>query len=281
MFQIGEFSKITQVSVRMLRYYDSNNLLHPAYTDEQSGYRMYTAGQIDRLNKIVRYRDLGFGVKEIAQLLQINCSDELNEMLRKKLEETKLEIAAKQTMLDNLESMLHDTNFTDINLNIQIVLKNIAPYHVLFMRKRVENYYCEGEMWSEFTPYCAGLEANSAFTIYHDTDYREEDVDIELCLRIDEESFAELSKKYPASTADGTVIGVRTTREFALVASFMVYGPYSNISKAYKEFAYWLENHPEYALEGESRQICHVSYDKTTNEDEFVTEILVPLVWKE
>ena len=54
MFQIGEFSKITQGSIRMLRYYDQNNLLHPAYVDAESGYRLYTAYQIDRLQKIVR-----------------------------------------------------------------------------------------------------------------------------------------------------------------------------------------------------------------------------------
>lgn len=42
MFKIGEFSKLTQVSIRMLRYYDENNLLKPARTDPYTGYRLYS-----------------------------------------------------------------------------------------------------------------------------------------------------------------------------------------------------------------------------------------------
>ena len=46
MFKIGEFSKLTQVSIRMLRYYDEAGLLKPSSTDPWTGYRMYSAQQI-------------------------------------------------------------------------------------------------------------------------------------------------------------------------------------------------------------------------------------------
>ena len=49
MFKIGEFSKLTQVSIRMLRYYDEAGLLKPASTDPWTGYRMYSADQIPTL----------------------------------------------------------------------------------------------------------------------------------------------------------------------------------------------------------------------------------------
>ena len=51
MFKIGEFSKLTQVSIRMLRYYDENDLLKPAQTDPFSGYRLYSVEQIPRLQR--------------------------------------------------------------------------------------------------------------------------------------------------------------------------------------------------------------------------------------
>ena len=66
MFKIGEFSKLTQVSVRMLRYYDENGLLKPAQTDTFTNYRLYAALQIPTLNKIIFLRDLGFTVSEIS-----------------------------------------------------------------------------------------------------------------------------------------------------------------------------------------------------------------------
>ncbi len=57
----------------------------------------------------------------------------------------------------------------------------------------------------------------------------------------------------------------------------MIYGPYSNISRAYKEFAIWLENHPEYCMSGENRQICHVAANSTDNPEEYVTELQIPI----
>ena len=41
MLKIGEFSGLSRISIRMLRYYDENGLLCPAYIDETSGYRYY------------------------------------------------------------------------------------------------------------------------------------------------------------------------------------------------------------------------------------------------
>ncbi|WP_097003535.1 TrmO family methyltransferase domain-containing protein [Lacrimispora amygdalina] len=45
MFQIGEFSKLTQITIRMLRYYDEAGLLKPAEIDPWTGYRMYSVEQ--------------------------------------------------------------------------------------------------------------------------------------------------------------------------------------------------------------------------------------------
>jgi len=77
MFKIGEFSKLTQVSIRMLRYYDETGLLTPAATDRFTNYRLYAAEQIPTLNKIIFLRDLGFNVSEIAIALN-HWDDEFN-----------------------------------------------------------------------------------------------------------------------------------------------------------------------------------------------------------
>ena len=53
MFRIGEFSKLMQVSIRMLRYYDEKEILKPAEIDSWTGYRMYSVDQIPILNKII------------------------------------------------------------------------------------------------------------------------------------------------------------------------------------------------------------------------------------
>lgn len=55
-FRIGEFSKLTQVSIRRLRYYDPVGLLTPAVVDRWTGHRFYSVEQISQLQKILRLR---------------------------------------------------------------------------------------------------------------------------------------------------------------------------------------------------------------------------------
>ncbi|EQF13284.1 merR regulatory family protein [Clostridioides difficile CD133] len=64
MFKIGEVSKLTQISIRMLRYYDELGILKPAKTDKYTGHRLYSVEQISILQRIVLLRDSKFSVAE-------------------------------------------------------------------------------------------------------------------------------------------------------------------------------------------------------------------------
>lgn len=52
MLKIGEFSRLTRVSVRMLHYYDDIGLLKPVQTDKFTGYRLYSVSQVAALQKL-------------------------------------------------------------------------------------------------------------------------------------------------------------------------------------------------------------------------------------
>ena len=69
MFRIGEFSKIAQVSGRLLRYYDEIGLFKPEHIDEASGYRLYSARQLPDLNRILALKELGLTLEQIAPLV--------------------------------------------------------------------------------------------------------------------------------------------------------------------------------------------------------------------
>src|SRR5262245_23300759 len=69
MFRIGEFARFTRVSVKMLRHYDEIGLLPPARVDQATSYRYYSASQLPRLNRILLLRELGFGLDDIARLV--------------------------------------------------------------------------------------------------------------------------------------------------------------------------------------------------------------------
>lgn len=62
MFKIGEFSKLSRISIRMLRHYDEIGLLVPEETDPWTGYRRYAAAQLMTANRITALRGLGFSL---------------------------------------------------------------------------------------------------------------------------------------------------------------------------------------------------------------------------
>ena len=59
MLKIGEFSKLSRVSIRMLRHYDEIGLLKPAQTDSLTDYRYYRADQLPTVCRIAALKDMG------------------------------------------------------------------------------------------------------------------------------------------------------------------------------------------------------------------------------
>ncbi|MFA9466300.1 MAG: MerR family transcriptional regulator [Velocimicrobium sp.] len=272
MFKIGEFSKITQVSVRMLRYYDEHKLVVPSFVDSSNGYRFYTAEQIQALNRVVLLRNMGFGVKEIKKLLLSWNPEILRQNLTEKLEKTEEVIQGEQNQIKQIQGFLKDLDNQNKNLDIQILIKSIPQQQVISLRKIVPNYYSESVLWEEISNKLSDvnrLESGQSFSIYHDLDYREQDVDIEVCVGMNHEY-----------TDIHTDLIFRQVDRVDMAACFMIFGPYSNISIAYKEFAFWLEQHNEYCMAGENRQICHVSMCHTMNAEEYITELQIPLAYQ-
>ena len=74
MLKIGDFSKLGQVSVRMLRHYDQLGLLNPDQIDKFTGYRYCAVEQLARFNRILFFKDLGFSLQQIKDLLLIRSS---------------------------------------------------------------------------------------------------------------------------------------------------------------------------------------------------------------
>lgn len=63
---VGEVARLAGVSVRTLHHYDEIGLLPPSGRSE-SGYRLYSAADVERLRRILFYRELDFPLEEIAR----------------------------------------------------------------------------------------------------------------------------------------------------------------------------------------------------------------------
>ena len=68
-YSIGEMSVVTGVSISTLRYYDKEKILTPAVRNEKSGYRYYSAKQLDLLHCIKFLQSFGFTLEDIRAFL--------------------------------------------------------------------------------------------------------------------------------------------------------------------------------------------------------------------
>src|SRR5688500_5365445 len=74
MLRIGEFSRLSQVTIKALRYYDDMGLLKPLSVDQFTGYRYYGVEQLPRIHRIIAFKELGLSLEQIANLLKDNLS---------------------------------------------------------------------------------------------------------------------------------------------------------------------------------------------------------------
>lgn len=70
MLKIGDFSKLSRISIRMLRHYDELGLLVPKATDNFTSYRYYAEDQLPVAGRIVAMRDMDFGLAAIGEILK-------------------------------------------------------------------------------------------------------------------------------------------------------------------------------------------------------------------
>lgn len=112
LYRIGEFSKLTGIPIRTLRYYDSIDLFKPSEVDLFTSYRYYIEEQVKDLELINELKEVGFTLEEIRDNWN-NFSEELFLKRKEKLlEEIKLRNEAiKKT--DILRSKLKDGKITD------------------------------------------------------------------------------------------------------------------------------------------------------------------------
>lgn len=68
MLKIGEFSKLSYLTIKALRFYEKEGLLIPQKVDQKTGYRFYKTSQLTDAAMIKSYRQLGLTIEEIKEI---------------------------------------------------------------------------------------------------------------------------------------------------------------------------------------------------------------------
>lgn len=240
MFKIGDFSKLGQVSVRMLRHYDKMGLLEPEEIDRFTGYRYYTIEQLPRLNRILALKDLGLSLEQIKDLLDEGLPPErLRGMLMLKQRELAQEIDASQSRLARVEARLQRIEHEDDPSPYEVVVKAVTPLTIASVRQVVPSvqemdFYCA----SMFNHLYTGLKAQGIpwaepeLTLYHMEEYAETDLDVETAVPVD--------KQHLLRASDQRELTVRVLPAVSTMAALIYEGPYHGLPAAVLALLAWV-----------------------------------------
>lgn len=103
---IGDFSRMTHLSVKALRHYHDVGLLEPAEIDRWSGYRYYRPDQVATAQVIRRFRDLGMPVDGVRAVLQAPDLRTRNELIMAHLDRMQAQLAQTQATVESLRLLL-------------------------------------------------------------------------------------------------------------------------------------------------------------------------------
>ncbi len=280
MFKISEFSRLSRVSIRMLRYYDQLGMLKPSQTDRLTGYRYYTAEQVARLNRILALQDLGFSLEQISGLLNENIPpEELRGMLKLKRAEIAQGIQAEQARLARIEARIRQLDTREPRATYDVIVRSVGPQLAATQREIAPDderiQYMFHEVEAHVTEHAGARADRPPFTIYHDPEYREHDIDAEVAVPL---RFA-----IPGSEA----VGVREMPGLERAACVVHTGSYGTLYQAYNALLSWIEA-SGYHMQGPIREVYlrygadGLGFDLpptyvAESSDEYVTELQLPI----
>jgi effector-binding domain-containing protein len=266
MLKIGDFSALSQVSIKTLRYYDERGLLSPAYIDASTGYRYYAAAQISRLHRILALKDLGFSLDQIAKCLEEQVTaEQMRGMLVLREAEQQARVEEERDRLSRLRSRIRLIE-QETYMPQEVILKEIPSQWVASMRETIANYPSIGALYPRVAAALGpGMEQKMvAFAIWHNPEYRESDVDAEAGFF--------LHKPVP----DSDEIRIHELPS-ATSASIIHSGSYQRLPEAYDALLRWVASNG-YQVAGPIRELyLHLSMPVRQDDDSYVTEIQVPV----
>lgn len=192
MLRIGEFSRLGQISVRMLRHYDALGLLKPATIDEQSGYRYYSVEQLARLNRILVLRDLGLSLGQISRLLADDLpAAELRGMLILRRADLEQRLEEGRSRLARVEARLRQIEMEGEPSPYDVVVKEVPATTIGSTRMIVPTlaemsvYRCA--LYDELYDLLARNRiepTHPEYAFYHDVEYLDRDIETETAVAI-------------------------------------------------------------------------------------------------
>jgi DNA-binding transcriptional MerR regulator/predicted transcriptional regulator YdeE len=273
--KIGEFSKLVQVTVPTLRYYDQVGLLKPVRVDPFTGYRYYSASQLPRLHRILALKGLGFSLEQIGKALDDGLTlEEMRGMLRLRHAQISQQLAEVQSQMLEVEARLQQIEREEQLSTYDVILKQVDPLLVALVRSILPRHSASGSLFPEvydaIVPHVAEAlgphpgQGGQTMVLWYDTEFKENEVDgaaaFILRCRVPEKGRMKV-EELPAS----------------LMAATIHHGSYNTIGQAHEAILKWVEANG-YRIVGPDREVYLYNAAPIRQDDpSYVTELQYPV----
>jgi DNA-binding transcriptional MerR regulator/effector-binding domain-containing protein len=269
MFGIGEFSKISGIPVRTLRYYHDEGLLVPAAVNVETGYRSYDERNLEISQVIVALRALEFSLDDIGEILAgatedadiLSHLERQRTLLAERLQHYQNVVQRIDDMIQQQRAAREATKMAEAMFDIEE--RQVEPMIVAAIR--MTGRYTDigkglGALYKQVGRYASG----KPLCLYYDCEYREDDANFEPCVP--------LRKRIDA---DG--ISIRDLPGGRCV-TLVHRGPYEELGRSYARVLKYAKDHGyEVALPTREVYLKGPGMIFRGNPKKYLTEIQLPI----
>ncbi|MDC2865818.1 MerR family transcriptional regulator [Bacillus sp. BP-3] len=235
MYTITEFSRICKISTRMLRHYDQEKILKPAYVNPINGYRYYEQGQLEVALQIKKLREYRFPLSKIKIILQAPDKNSLIKHMKLQIMELSHEVRQHLQVISEMSEMINRnmdiistqrrhydiligmrSEITVITQRLQVDINDIDEhFDLLYEKAQVNNFQIIG----------------SPSAIFYDEEYIPDHSDIELRIPINYENTGNVSLDWE----------IKKLTPHQIVTT-LHHGNYDDIGYGYMALEEWVKN---------------------------------------
>lgn len=266
MFKIGDFSKMSKVTIKALRYYEKEGLIIPSYIDEFTGYRYYESKQLLEISRIVSLRQIGLSIDEIKKIIKNN--EPLDKILEIKKGEIENTINEYNYQLSKINYLLEEKDMKEE------IFEKVIPACYVYYKEGVLKDYSEASLFIqksgieclELNPNIKCVEPDYCFVNYLDGEYKDKDIKIRY-------SQAVIKEDKPFKENDSIkFMDVKETKCICIYHK----GSYDKLGVSYGKIMKYIEDNKLEIIE--TPRECYIDgiWNKENVED-WLTEIQVPI----
>ena len=261
-YKIGEISRLYKISSDILRHYDKIGLVSPDFIGE-NGYRYYSKKQIWKLNNIRNLRNIGVGLEDIKEFLDERNVSSANDIIEFQLEKIEDKIKKLEELKEELTSKLENIEFFKTFKDFNKPILKFIPKRK-FLRSK-GNFKQDWEIDFELKILNEKTEYDSDFILTNN----------EIGATLSKENF--LKGEYSTFSETFIINDVKgEMMEEGYFLTIVFRGSYKESYKYYEILKkYILENNLE--VIGDIYEIYHIEIHITEDENEYITEIQIPI----